>query len=58
MILKDFYYFERQGYMTQFFAPCSMLLADEYRGMDDALDLLYGKYDTIRLPLIFQQKKS
>ena len=58
MILKDFYYFELQGYMTQFFAPCSMLLADEYRGMDDALDLLYGKYDTIRLPLIFQQKKS
>lgn len=58
MTLKDFYYFNRQGYMTQFFAPCSMLLAEEYRGMDDALDLLYGKYDTIRLPLIFQQRKS
>lgn len=53
MNLKDFYCFDVQGYMTQFFAPpCTNL------GKKGEWELLYGQYDSFDMPVIFQQKKS
>ena len=53
MNLKDFYCFDVQGYMTQFFAPpCTNL------GKKGEWELLYGQYDSFDMPVIFQQRKS
>lgn len=57
MELKDFYKFSPRGYMTQFYAPCPILLTERYKGIS-AFELLYGKYDNFDFPIIFQQRKS
>ena len=53
MNLNDFYTYDTQGYMTQFYAPCKM----DRKG-DWAWELLYGRYDNFDMPVIFQQKPS
>lgn len=58
MMLKDFYCFYPQGYMTQFYAPCPILLTEKYIGKNRTGELLYGKYENFDFPVIFQQKKS
>ena len=57
MTLKDFYYFGTQGYMTQFYAPCTSIDKKPV-GINWEWELLYGRYDNFDMPVIFQQKPS
>lgn len=58
MTRKDLFWFSTYGYMTQFYAPCPILLTEAYRGTNSTWKLLYGRYDSFEFPLIFQQEKS
>lgn len=55
MSLDNFYEFDTQGYMTQFYAFMDRSGLYE-KNIDNRL--LYGKYDNIDFPIIFQQRKS
>ncbi len=44
--------------MTQFYAPCPILLTEKYIGKNRIGELLYGKYENFDFPVIFQQEKA
>ena len=57
-MFNDFYEIDSEGYMTQFYAPCPILLTERYIGKNSALKLLYGIYEDFDFPLTFKQEKS